>query len=104
MNLLSVITITFSDFNIISFNCNGFKSFAPFINDILVKCDIFCVQELMLTKQECNILNSTHDDFYGACGCHSLYIVRSSLWVYCGGKLLIPQFLFLNIILIGCAV
>ena len=51
--------------NIISFNCNGVKSFAPYIDRLLSKCDILCLQELMLTKQECMLLNSCHSEYYG---------------------------------------
>ena len=51
--------------NIKSFNCNGFKSFEPYIDSLLAKCDILCLQELMLTKQECMLLNSCHSDYYG---------------------------------------
>ena len=50
---------------ILSINCNGFKSFVPLLNNVLSTCDILCVQELMLLKQECHILNNVHDDFYG---------------------------------------
>ena len=51
--------------NIISFNYYGFKSFEPYIDSLLAKCDILCLQELMLTKQECMLLNSCHSDYYG---------------------------------------
>ena len=51
--------------NIIIFNCNGFKSFAPYIDRLLSKCDILCLQLLMLTKQECMLLNSCHSEYYG---------------------------------------
>ena len=36
--------------NIISFNCNGCKSFEPYID---------------IAKQECMLLNSCHSDYYG---------------------------------------
>ena len=31
-----------------SINCNGFKSFEPLAQNLLDKCDILCIQELML--------------------------------------------------------
>ena len=43
------------------------------------KCDILCIQELMLTKQECMLLNSCHLEYYGygvSPGCN----IRPSLW------------------------
>ena len=48
-----------------SINCNGFKSFEPLAQNLLDKCDILCIQELMLTKQECVLLNSFNGDCYG---------------------------------------
>jgi exonuclease III len=48
-----------------SLNCNGFKSFLPCIDLVLKNCDILCLQELMIIKQECNILNNADLDFYG---------------------------------------
>ena len=53
--------------NIIRFNCDGFKSSEPYIHSLLAKCDILYLQELMLTKQECMLLNSCHSDHYDHC-------------------------------------
>ena len=47
------------------FNCNGFKSFEQHIDKLLCNYDIICLQETMLTKQECATLNCVHDDCYG---------------------------------------
>lgn len=51
--------------NFASLNCNGFKSCEPQLDQLLSKCDILCLQELMLTKQECCILNNFRNDCYG---------------------------------------
>ena len=48
-----------------TFNCNGFKSFQQSAEALLSNCDILCLQETMLTKQECSLLNSFHDNYYG---------------------------------------
>ena len=48
-----------------TFNCNGFKSFQQSAETLLSNCDILCLQETMLTKQECSVLNSFHDNYYG---------------------------------------
>ena len=48
-----------------SFNCNGFKRLLSNMPNILQNCDIMCLQELMILKQECSILNNVHEDFYG---------------------------------------
>ena len=48
-----------------TFNCNGFKSFQQSADALLSNCDILCLQETMLTKQECSVLNSFHDNYYG---------------------------------------
>ena len=45
-----------------TFNCNGFKSFPQSAEALLSNCDILCLQE---TKQECSVLNSFHDNYYG---------------------------------------
>ena len=45
-----------------TFNCNGFKSFHQSAEAMLSNCDILCLQETMLTKQECSLLNSFHDN------------------------------------------
>ena len=42
--------------NVVSFNCNGFKTFEPYMDELLSKCDILCLRELMPTKQECALL------------------------------------------------
>ena len=51
--------------NFACFNCNGFKSFEPHIGQLLCDYDIICLQETMLTKQECATLNCVRDDCYG---------------------------------------
>ena len=48
-----------------SLNCNGFKSFEPSLDQLLTICDILCLQELMLTKQECCTLNAIRHNRYG---------------------------------------
>ena len=48
-----------------TFNCNGFKSFQQSSEAPLSNCDMLCLQETMLTKQECSVLNSFHDNYYG---------------------------------------
>ena len=53
------------DLRILSLNCNGLKSSIPVLGAVLDTCDILCLQEIMITKQECDILNTLHDDFYG---------------------------------------
>ena len=50
-----------------SFNCHGFNGCKPFLCDILCKCDILCLQELMISKQDCHVLNSCHRAYLG-CG------------------------------------
>ena len=53
------------DLRILSLNCNGLKSSIPVLGAVLDTCDILCLQESMITKQECDILNTLHEDFYG---------------------------------------
>ena len=48
-----------------SFNCHGFNGCKPFLCDILSKCDILCLQELMISKQDCHTLNTCHRDYLG---------------------------------------
>ena len=48
---------------IISYNCHGYRGSIPFLTDILLKCDILCLQELMISKQDCHILNTCHCDY-----------------------------------------
>ena len=48
-----------------SFNCHGFNGCKPFLCDILCKCDILCLQELMISKQDCHVLNSCHRVYLG---------------------------------------
>ena len=63
----------------LSYNCNGLKSFMPNMNDVLNKCDLLCLQELMITKQDCNILNNCHNDWNGFAVSHvdaSLGVIR----------------------------
>ena len=48
-----------------SINCNGFKRLPQSAEHLLCNCDIICLQETMLTKQECELLNSFHDNYYG---------------------------------------
>ena len=48
-----------------SFNCNGFRSAEKEIFDMLDSCDIMCLQELMICKQDCPVLQSFHNYFYG---------------------------------------
>ena len=48
-----------------TFNCHGFNGCKPFLCDILSKCDILCLQELMISKQDCHMLNSCHRDYLG---------------------------------------
>ena len=60
--------------NFAFFNCNGFNSFEPHIDQLLCNYDIICLQETMLTKQEC-----VRDDCYGYGVSHvdaSLRIIR----------------------------
>ena len=37
----------------------------PFLSNLVNECDVLCLHELMLTKQECHILNNCHDDYVG---------------------------------------
>ena len=60
ITLGSTMAITFG-----SFNCNGFKNFEPSLDQLLNICDILCLQELMLTKQECCTLNAIRHNCYG---------------------------------------
>ena len=53
------------EINIASFNCNGFKGCVPFLRDLLIKCDILCIQERMLTKQDNHFANTCHDSHVG---------------------------------------
>ena len=53
------------EINIASFNCNGFKGVMPFLSNLLVKCDILCLQELMLTKHDCHLLNACRVSYVG---------------------------------------
>ena len=53
------------DLTITSFNCNGFKSARGAIHSILTSGVILCLQELMIVKQECPMLNSMYNDLYG---------------------------------------
>ena len=53
------------EINIAYFNCNGFKGFMPFLSDLLIKCDVLCLQEVMLTKQDCYLLNTCNDSYVG---------------------------------------
>ena len=39
--------------NFACFNCNWFKRFEPHVDRLLCDYDIICLQETMLTKQEC---------------------------------------------------
>ena len=48
-----------------SYNCHGFRGSIPFLNDIVLKSDILCLHELMISKQDCHILNSCHHDYTG---------------------------------------
>ena len=48
-----------------SFNCHGCNGCKPFLCDILSKCDILCLQELMISKQDCHALNTCHRDYLG---------------------------------------
>ena len=53
-----------------SFNCHGFNGCKPFLCDILSKCDILCLQELRISKQDCHTLiymrlNTCHRDYLG---------------------------------------
>ena len=63
-----------------TFNCNGFKSTAPGISELISTCDVICLQELMITKQECSILNNNHPEFYG----HAVYPGDASLGIISG--------------------
>ena len=75
-----------------SFNCHGFNGCKPFLCDILSKCDILCLQELMISKQDCHMLNTFHRDYLG----YGVSPVDASLGVlsgrpyggvgYCGNK------------------
>ncbi len=53
------------ELSVYSYNCHGFRGSIPFLNDILLKSDILCLQELMISKQDCRILNSCHPDYIG---------------------------------------
>ena len=37
----------------------------PFLSNLVNECDVLCLHELMLMKQECHILNNSHDDYVG---------------------------------------
>ena len=37
----------------ITFNYHGFKGFVPFLDNLIDGCGILCIQELMITKQDC---------------------------------------------------
>ena len=50
---------------IISYNCHGYRGSILFLTDILLKCDILWLQELMISKQDCHILNTCHCDYVG---------------------------------------
>ena len=62
------------DINIASFNARGLrvghsdadKSRRLIVDKLLEACDILCVQETFLPKQDLEGLNSLHEDFYGA--------------------------------------
>lgn len=51
----------------LSINCIGFESFLLLLNNVFSTCDGLCVQELMLLKEECHLLNNVYDDF-NVCG------------------------------------
>ena len=53
------------EINIASFNCNGCKGVMPFLSDLLMKCDILCLSERMLTKQDCHLLGTCHGSYVG---------------------------------------
>ena len=66
--------------NFVSFNCNSFKTFEPYMDELLLKCDITCLQEFMITKQECVLLNSSHADCYS----YGVSLLGASLGVITG--------------------
>ena len=45
----------------------------PYLSDLLLKCDILCLQELMLTKQDCHLLNTS--SFISSENIHWLYVI-----------------------------
>ena len=52
-----------------------------FLCDILrIRCDILCLQELMISKQDCHILNTFHRDYLG----NGVSPVEASLGVLSG--------------------
>lgn len=60
--------------NIVSYNARGLrvghsdadKSRRFVVDKLLESCDVLCVQETFLPKQDLEDLNSVHKDFYGA--------------------------------------
>ena len=58
--------------------CNGCK---PFLwQALFVKCDMLCLQELMISKQDCYMLNSCHRHYLG----YGVSPVEASLGVLLG--------------------
>ena len=51
--------------NIISFNCNSFKSSITEIRHLTQKYDIICLQETWLCKTELHLLNNVSKNFFG---------------------------------------
>lgn len=59
--------------NIVSYNARGLrvghseadKSRRLVVDKLLEACDVLCVQETFLPKQDLEGLNSLHKDFYG---------------------------------------
>ena len=65
----------------LTFNCNGLKGSTPIINRVLQDCDILCLQELMILKEECGMLNDINEQFYGhgvspVCGSSGIIVGR----------------------------
>ena len=49
--------------DIITFNCNGFKSSLLEIKELALSNDIICLQETWLDQSEINILNDVSDNW-----------------------------------------
>ena len=49
--------------NIVSYNCNSIRNNSETVKSLLEKCDILCLQEIMLEKKDTDISNDFNPNF-----------------------------------------